>query len=213
MKQNDESLLEFKDDIESVPAAQGVILDGLVNDVKVLGDEIAQVHETAKNEADRLEKDGKLRKISLAELSEQRTEVRQISGLPHYNKIDHLTGRTQMERFANRATVIVDNTAAALADLQKTYAGVLTYFGEDEKMPSNEFFGTMKKFVLEFKNATEEVEKQEKAKVRGTDRDAINNSLSFVLTFRCARTAQREIAFCGKENRGSQSHRKTRNVF
>jgi hypothetical protein len=158
--------MEFNNDIESVPAAGGVMLEALSGDVKVLADEVKHVHETAKAEADRLEKEGKLRKITLAELSEQVTVVRQIGGLSHYNQIDHITGRTQMERFASRATSIVDNTVDALEDLKNTYARVLSYFGEDEKMASNDFFGTMKKFSLEFKSAAEEVEKQEKAKVR-----------------------------------------------
>jgi len=166
VKQNDESLIQFKDDIESVPAAGGVILEALGSDVKVLADEVSQVHETAKVEADRLEAEGKLRKMSVAELSEQITVVRQIGGLSHYNQIDHITGRTQMERFASRATSIVDNAVDALEDLKKTYAGVLSYFGEDENMSSNDFFGTMKKFSLEFKSAAEAVEKQEKARVR-----------------------------------------------
>jgi hypothetical protein len=166
VKQNDESLLEFQNDIESVPAAGGVILEALGSDVKVLADEVKQVHETAKAEADRLETEGKLRKMSLAELSEQITVVRQIGGLSHYNQIDHITGRTQMERFASRATSIVDNAVDALEDLNKTYASVLSYFGEDEQMSSTDFFGTMKKFTLEFNSAAEAVEKQEKARVR-----------------------------------------------
>jgi hypothetical protein len=158
--------LEFQNDIESVPAAGGVILEALGSDVKVLADEVKQVHETAKAEADRLETEGKLRKMSLAELSEQITVVRQIGGLSHYNQIDHITGRTQMERFASRATSIVDNAVDALEDLNKTYASVLSYFGEDEQMSSTDFFGTMKKFTLEFNSAAEAVEKQEKARVR-----------------------------------------------
>lgn len=170
VKQNDDSLMDFPNDIESVPEAGGVILDALGSDVKVLADEVKQVHETAKTEADRLEAEGKLRKMSLAELSEQITVVRQIGGLSHYNQIDHITGRTQMERFASRATSIIDNAVDALEDLRKTYIGVLSYFGEDEQMPSNDFFGTMKKFTLEFKSAAEAVEKQEKARVRGVCR-------------------------------------------
>lgn len=166
MKHNDESLMDFKDDIESVPAAEGVILDGLQNDANALLDEVKQVHETAKNEADRLEKDGKTTKMSLAEIKEQKTEVRHISGLPHYNKMDHITGRTPMERFAARATEIVKGIVASLEELKKTYGGLLAYFGEDEKMPSDAFFGTMKKFVLEFQSSAEQVEKEEKAKVR-----------------------------------------------
>jgi hypothetical protein len=55
--------------------------------------------------------------------------------------------------------------SASLANLKRSYASVLAYFGEDEKMPSHAFFGTMNKFVLEFKTSTEQVEKQEKAKV------------------------------------------------
>lgn len=166
--QNDESLMEFNNDIESVPAAGDVILEALGGDVKVLADEVKQVHETAKNEADRLEAEGKLRKMSLAELSEQVTVVRQIGGLSHYNQIDHITGRTQMERFASRATSIVDNAVDALEDMKNSYAGVLSYFGEDENMASRDFFGTVKKFSLEFKSAAESVEKEEKAKVSTT---------------------------------------------
>ena len=37
---------------------------------------------------------------------------------------------------------------------------------EDENMASNDFFGTMRRFIHEFRRAAEQVEKDEKAKVR-----------------------------------------------
>jgi hypothetical protein len=170
VKENDPSLAEFKHDIGSVPDAEGVVLDGLVADTKILSQELEKVVETAKSEADRLEEKGLLGKMSVSELSEQRTEIRQISGLPHYNKIDHITGRTPMERFSLRAAALVDSAKGTIDDLKNMYSGVLHYFGEDENMPSNEFFGTMKKFILEFNLASEQVEKMEKARVS----DALN---------------------------------------
>lgn len=210
VKENDESLMGFRDDIQSVPEAGDVILEALGGDVKVLADEVKQVHETAKIEADRLESEGKLRKMTLGELSEQVTVVRQIGGLSHYNQIDHITGRTQMERFASRATSIIDNAVDALEDLKKTYVGVLTYFGEDEQMPSNEFFGTMKKFCLEFKSAAEEVEKQEKAKVRySCSSSTVLLNLPLIcrssLDFRLL--AQGTVASCSQESRSGKSYR------
>ena len=44
-------------------------------------------------------------------------------------------------------------------------AAVLEYFGEDEQMSTADFFGTLRRIIVEFKKAAEQVEAIEKAKV------------------------------------------------
>lgn len=48
MKQNDKSLLEFRNDLGHVAEAENIILDGLLGDIKALKEELEVIHETAK---------------------------------------------------------------------------------------------------------------------------------------------------------------------
>ena len=169
VRENDMSLLDFKLDIETVPIAQNIVLDGLISDTKLLSDELQSVHETAKSEADRLEEQGKLIDLTLTQLKEQRTAIREIGGIAHYNKVDHKSGRTPMERFTLFAKQKVDSSLAALGELKDNYSKVLAYFGEDENMSSNDFFGTLQKFILEFKTAAEKVDLVERQRVSSQD--------------------------------------------
>jgi Mg2+/Co2+ transporter CorB len=166
LKQNDELLVGFHNDLQHIADAENTILDSLVTEIRVLKDELVQVHATAKLEADRLEEVGQLTQISLKDLMEQRTAVRNIESIPQFNKMDHLTGRTPMERFALGAGITIDQAIEHVDSVKDMYGKLLEYFGEDGKMPSNEFFGTMRRFVTEFGTAVEQVEKAEKAKVR-----------------------------------------------
>jgi len=166
VKQNDESLLGFHNDFVHVHDAQLVILDQLRSDIKALSDELAQVHDTVKNEADRLEEEGLLRKPSLDELKEQRTSVKVLHlNIPHFNQIEHETGRTSMERFTLGAAGAVGEVVRLSDTVKDNYSNLLGFFGEDESMASNEFFGTIRRFVAEFLAAAEQVEREEKAKV------------------------------------------------
>ena len=166
VKQNDESLLGFHEDLLHVNDAQLIVLDQLCADIKMLSDELAQVHETVKAEADRLEEEGLLRKPSLDDLKEQKTNVKVLHlNIPQYNQIEHLTGRTSMERFTLGAADAVGEIVRLADAVKGNYSNLLAFFGEDETMASNEFFGTMKRFVMEFGVAVEQVEKEEEAKV------------------------------------------------
>lgn len=165
VRENDKSLVGFKEDIPSVKPAEGVILDGLVNDIKNLSEELSAVHETAKGEADRLEQSGAIRNMSLSELAEQRTLVRKIDGQEHYNKVDHLSGRTTMERFTLQAQELVKDAVRSIDNLKSSYVKLLEYFGEDEAMASDEFFGTINKFIVSFETAENQVDEAEKKKV------------------------------------------------
>jgi hypothetical protein len=165
VKKNDESLLRFDTDLASILAAESVLLDGVQQDVNAIGEELVGVHVTVKAEAERLEQAGELRPMSLADLAEQRTAIRQTGATMHFNKVDHYTGRTSMERFVLNAKVASEQANESIENVKKKYEVVLGYFGEDEKMASSDFFGTLRRFVAEFKKAAEQVEAIEKAAV------------------------------------------------
>lgn len=165
VKRNDESLIDFHRDLTHVNDSVNIILDSLCADIKTLKDEIERVHKTSQDQADDLVNLGKARKLSLTELKEQRTNVRTLSGVSQFNQVDHLTGRTPMERFTLHARSLIEDAFELTSQVQDKFKNLLQYFGEDEKMASNEFFGTMKRFIADFNNANQTVQKEEKMRV------------------------------------------------
>jgi len=166
VKRNDETLLDFRNDLKHVNECENIVMDSLYNDMKTLQDEIAKVHETAKTQADELVKAGKTRPMSLADLKEQKTSVRHVAGVSLFNQVDFHTGRTPMERFTLSADASIKDAMKLSENVRDKFRKLLEYFGEDEKMASNDFFGVMKKFVIEFYSALDYVDKEEKARVR-----------------------------------------------
>ena len=166
VKRNDEGLLTVLEDLQHVKEAETVLLDSLSSDIRALKDEIAPVHETIKTQAENLEAAGQIVQMSLQELKEQRTTIRNVDKIPQYNKMDHHTGRTPMERFILHSEAQVDAALAFTDSVKRKYLELLEYFGEDEGMASNEFFGTMTRFLAEFQKSIEHVNKEEKKKVR-----------------------------------------------
>lgn len=148
-----------------MPKAELVILDTLCTDIKTLDAELSEVRKTVIEEADRLEKAGELKPTTLSDLKEQKTIVRNVGHIPQYNMMAHKTGRTSMERFTMNADDAVKSALDSTDSVKEKYSKLLEYFGEDEKMPSNDFFGLMKRFIIEFEQAAEQVEKLEKARV------------------------------------------------
>ena len=165
VKKNDEKLLGFQEDLATVRHAENIILDSVASDIKNIEAELEQVHKTAAEEAARLEAAGDLKPFTLSDLKELKTTVYTIDSVPHFNKVDHQSGRTPMERFALNSRDALKQAKSKIKKLKKTYANLLEYFGEDEKMASNEFFGTMRRFIEEFQKACDEVEKAEIARV------------------------------------------------
>jgi hypothetical protein len=157
-----------RDDLGQVKDAEFVVLDSLCAEIKALKDEIEPIRLTVTVEAQRLADAGQLVQMSLKELSEQRTSVRKIASVPQYNKIDHHTGRTPMERFAINAAARIDEALAFTDEVKEKFATLLEYFGEDGNMASNEFFGTMNQFLGDFAKAVEQNFIEDKAKVRAS---------------------------------------------
>jgi Formin Homology 2 Domain len=165
VQRNDESLLDVAKDLVHAKDAELVVLDTLCGDVKTLKDEIIPVFKTVKKEADELEGQGVLKQLSAKELREQKTSIRNVANVPQYNKIDHHTGRTPMEKFTINANSTIDQALNYTDTVKGKFTKLLEYFGEDSSMPSNEFFKTWTQFMAEFGNAIEHVMALEKMQV------------------------------------------------
>lgn len=160
----------FKDDVDSVEKAENVMLDVLQGDLKQLVKELDRVKEAAKKAGDEHRgEDGKLVnpniKKTLTELREQKTFVRQVSGVKFYNQMEYDIEHTPMEIFSLEAEEVVKKASQKIDLTQKSYVAVLHYFGEDEKMTTTDFFGTLKKFFISFGVAKDVVEREEVIKV------------------------------------------------
>ncbi|CAJ1948777.1 unnamed protein product [Cylindrotheca closterium] len=172
VKKNDSGLLTFSNDISSVIPAESVLLDSLANEVKALGQELVGVHNTVQAEAERLEEAGELKPMTLEDLKEQRTTVRQVGNISQFNKMDHHTGRTPMERFMVDSKFSCDQAIVSIEDVRKKFLAILQYFGEDENMPTGDFFGILRRFMREFQKAVDQVEAIEKKETKERKRAA-----------------------------------------
>lgn len=159
-------MIDFKEDLSHLKEAENIIMDSLCADIEALKSDIERIHVTVVAQAEALAESGQSAPLSLEDLMHQRSNIRNIQNVPQYNKIDHLTGRTSMERFSLRAAASIADLVRLSENVRQKYVKLLEFFGEDEKMPSNDFFGTMNRFVLEFENSVEHVEQEEKKKVR-----------------------------------------------
>lgn len=165
VKRNDESLLLVRDDLKSLKNADQVILDSLIADIEALKEEIDPIRETVTEQAQQLEEAGELCPMTLKELTEQKTTVRNIEKTPQYNMVDHQTGRTPMERFIINADAQINSAIGFTKSVKEKFCNLLDYFGENQGMASNDFFGILNKFLDEFQRAIDQVNREEKAKV------------------------------------------------
>ena len=144
IKKNDVELTTFKDDIKSVQEAERIQMDGLIGDLNNLNKELEKAKKTALDDAKEvnksLEGDNKL--------SEDAPE-------------DKFLIKTKMGEFTMKASQKMKEALDKSKNVQSELVKSLRYFGEDVKMPSNEFFGTLTSFIIEFDRALEFVNKQE----------------------------------------------------
>jgi hypothetical protein len=166
-KQNNPSLLSFKEDLPSVLGVERIMMDGLSSELKQLRQELDDVSKTAAKDGNRKrEVRENQKKLSLAELSEQKSYARTVAGVTHYNKMECESDLTPMERFVRNSQVTMDEAFTKENEMKRIYSSLLRYFGEDESMPSNDFFGIINKFIVEFDAAHTDLKLIEAAKVR-----------------------------------------------
>jgi Formin Homology 2 Domain len=165
IKRNNESLLGLREDLRHLKDAELVVLDNLYGEIKSLKEDIEPVLQIVKAQAEDLEEKGQLIQMSIKELAEQKTSVRTVGSVPLYNKMEHHTGRTPMERFSLNAAGRIEDALVYTETVKVKFTKVLDYFGEDSNMASNDFFGTMNAFLNDFTKAVDHVSKEEIAKV------------------------------------------------
>lgn len=146
------------------------MLDALQVDLKQLVKELEDVKKSSKKAGDKHRgEDGKVVnpqiKKTLSELKEQKTSVREVSGVKFYNQMEHEIEHTPMEIFSLEAEAFVSKASEKINQTQENFNTVLNYFGEDEKMTTSDFFGTLKKFFLVFDSVKDNVERQEVIRV------------------------------------------------
>eukprot|EP00977_Amphora_coffeiformis_P022275 scaffold10723_cov164-Amphora_coffeaeformis.AAC.3 len=163
VRRNDEGLLNFHKELKHVSEAQNLMMDMLAGDIKKLSEDLESIREPVTKAAESAEANGE-RKFRLEDLKEQKTLLRTNGTVLQFNKVDHLTGRTPMERFFLRAYNEINGLVALSNDVKTKYESLLEFFGENREMPSNDFFGTMNKFIKEFMVSEVQVEKEEKAR-------------------------------------------------
>ena len=107
------------------------------------------------------------------------------------------------------AKVACEQALESINSVQTKYMMVLGYFGEDEQMPTGDFFGTLRRFMSEWKKATKQVEKIERRKVRAPFRSFENQLLSVIREsfFKLIFSISPATVFVGKgkETRGKES--------
>lgn len=157
VKQNDESLLGVVDELNHAKHAKLIVLDSIQSDFLSLKAEIEPIRETVKAQAEKLEEAGQIVQMTIKELSEQKTSIRSIERVPQYNKVDHHTGRTPMERFIINSEFKIVHALELTDQVKAKFVSLLEFFGEDESMTSSEFFGTLTRFLMEFEKSIERV--------------------------------------------------------
>ncbi|GKY91382.1 hypothetical protein MPSEU_000110500 [Mayamaea pseudoterrestris] len=166
VKDNDSELCNFGDDLPHTKDACDVVFENILSEMQQLEAELMHVKKTAKEQADAMEARGETQKVTLAELREQRSTIHSVEQVPQYNQAELIGGRTSMERFVRHAESILKESVAYYSEVQENYQKLLDYICEDEKMRANEFFVTMRRFILAFYKAGEVVENEERLRVR-----------------------------------------------
>merc|ERR1719253_646196 len=129
------------------------MIDSLFGDLKQLSKELEEIQKTADVEADRLkDENGKFinysRKKSLSELQAQKTNVhKNEEGIENYGMMESEEEVTDMQFFARNAKKSMDESYATAEQMKANYLALLRYFGEDENLPSGNFFATLNRFL------------------------------------------------------------------
>lgn len=154
LKRNEEELLSFKDDIEPVFDAQRILLDNTCDEIMNLSKELERIEKIIKKHVHETDKMTYIHRTQ---------HIKQVHSPPKENK--SFWQMSAIERFILDACNSMDEAITASHNTKEKFKSLLKYFGEDETMKSDDFFGTLQAFVLAFGIAQDQVVAQEKAAV------------------------------------------------
>jgi len=171
VKRNDESLLNFKDDILSVSKAEKIQFSYVNEELGKLNQELKVLKEVAIEEGAKVVKEDKgSRSMSIVDIASQKTVLKTADGTTHYDKAVPMDaeglGLTPIGRFAIDAKEAWSETKEYTVKVGAKFGGVLAYFGESQQLTPMQFFSTLSTFIRAFDKALDDVTKDEKRKAR-----------------------------------------------
>jgi len=180
VRRNDQDLLKFKDDLESIVVAERINLECTKDELKKMEKGLEMVKRMAVKEAEDIkkmpEKERNL-KLSVEEIKRQKTvnrtvlagglgeESREINNFDAAFPLDDML-LTPIGRFSIDASVNLLEIVKKKEAVTKKIVDTLKYFGEDENLTTSAFFGSMNKFMRQFDRAADQVHKIEQKKAR-----------------------------------------------
>ena len=175
VKRNDESLLNFKDDISSiVPAEKISYSQQVLDELRKLEKELTALEKVAQAETEKIKaaKSGAspagLMGMTVNELAGQKSSLKTSDGTTHYDKavLKSELALTPIGRFSIDAKAALEETKSYALKTQEKFDAVLKYFGENATLTPIQFFSTLSMFCRAFDKALEDVLKEEKKKAR-----------------------------------------------
>merc|ERR1712071_350203 len=132
IKKNDKSVLDFKEELPSIELAEKVALGSVKDETQEFNGELKETSATIKNMlGDICASDNTKSELKDKDPKDESSEKK--NGAKH-----------PMEQFLDHAESSIKDAFTRIDAASQKYQRILEYFGEDDKMNSAEFFGTIK---------------------------------------------------------------------
>ena len=147
-KRNDESILEFKEEIPSLFKAEKIFWDHCLNEIKGLHDHLNNIKKLVLTTSE----DAGMQSISIENNELSSNELKVLSS-------------TYVGKFLLEAVLRIKDLRQQVDKANQSYTDLLQYFHE-ETLKSHEFFNIFVQFSKNVDAARAEIKREEKAKVR-----------------------------------------------
>ena len=171
VQRNSEALLDFKDDLPTVPKADKIYWDQCVSELEEVETQLENVRKLALNEAKSNEIKYKLPKAKSSNADNDSDDI-SVESMSLEDEVSLLRS-TKTGMFALSAIRKVSQLRERVDMAKEKFSSLLKYLGEssDSKMQPHELFEIITKFCRTFDAVRADVERMEKAKKRDEKKD------------------------------------------
>lgn len=171
VQRNSEALLDFKDDLPTVPKADKIYWDQCVSELEEVETQLENVRKLALNEAKSNEIKYKLPKAKSSNADNDSDDI-SVESMSLEDEVSLLRS-TKTGMFALSAIRKVSQLRERVDMAKEKFSRLLKYLGEssDSKMQPHELFEIITKFCRTFDAVRADVERMEKAKKRDEKKD------------------------------------------
>ena len=171
VQRNSEALLDFKDDLPTVPKADKIYWDQCVSELEEVETQLENVRKLALNEAKSNEIKYKLPKAKSSDADNDSDDI-SVESMSLEDEVSLLRS-TKTGMFALSAIRKVSQLRERVDMAKEKFSRLLKYLGEssDSKMQPHELFEIITKFCRTFDAVRADVERMEKAKKRDEKKD------------------------------------------